>query len=171
MYRLLLAITASLLLFSGQLHASPFTGTQNDIPLASDAMQVSAFAEPEQQQIRVMISLYPGVYLYQHSLGLRLLDENGNLLNDFADWQPPAGKPKVDEIFGDVEVYYDRLEFTVALNSVRWWLRCWKWIIRAVLKTCSVTPRKPPVFLWYLSPSPSQSQLPAAALKPALWTP
>ena len=118
MYRFFLTITASLLLFTGQLHGSPFTGTQDDIPLASDAMQVSAFAEPEQQQIRVMISLYPGVYLYQHSLGLRLLDENGNMLSEFADWQPPAGKHKVDEIFGEVEVYYDQLEFTVALDSV-----------------------------------------------------
>ncbi|MFN3712554.1 MAG: protein-disulfide reductase DsbD [Alcanivoracaceae bacterium] len=116
MSRLLLTLAA--LFLAGQLTASPFEGSQDDIPRATDAMQVSAFAEPEQQQIRVMIALYPGVYLYQHSLGLRLLDENGNLLNDFADWQAPAGKPKVDEIFGDVEVYYDLLEFTVALDSV-----------------------------------------------------
>ena len=66
---------------------------QDDIPAAGDAMQVSAFAEPDQQQIRVMIALYPGVYLYQHSLGLRLLDDNGNLLNDFAHWTAPAGTP------------------------------------------------------------------------------
>ena len=115
MHRFWLAFSALWLLLNASL-ATAFNN--DDIPLASDAMQVSAFAEPEQQQIRVMVALYPGVYLYQHSLGLRLLDENGNLLNDFADWQPPAGKPKTDEIFGDVEVYYEQLEFTVALDSV-----------------------------------------------------
>jgi thiol:disulfide interchange protein DsbD len=115
MQRFWLAFSALWLL----LNASSATAFDNDdIPLASDAMQVSAFAEPDQQQIRVLVALYPDVYLYQHSLGLRLLDENGNLLNDFADWQPPAGKPKTDEIFGEVEVYYDQLEFTVALDSV-----------------------------------------------------
>jgi thioredoxin:protein disulfide reductase len=118
MYRLvLIPLLALLAALTSPLYASLYD-SQDDIPRASDAMQVSAFAEPEQQQIRVMIALYPGVYLYQHSLGLRLLDENGNLLNDFEDWQPPAGKPKVDEIFGEVEVYYDLLEFTVALDSV-----------------------------------------------------
>jgi hypothetical protein len=82
MHRFWLAFSALWLLLSASL-AMAFNN--DDIPLASDAMQVSAFAEPEQQQIRVLIALYPGVYLYQHSLGLRLLDENGNLLNDFAD--------------------------------------------------------------------------------------
>lgn len=115
MHRFWLAFSALWLLLNASL-ATAFNN--DDIPLASDAMQVSAFAEPDQQQIRVLIALYPGVYLYQHSLGLRLLDENGNLLNDFADWQPPAGKPKTDEIFGEVEVYYEQLEFTVALDSV-----------------------------------------------------
>jgi thioredoxin:protein disulfide reductase len=115
MHRFWLAFSALWLLLNASL-GNAFNN--DDIPLASDAMQVSAFAEPEQQQVRVMVALYPGVYLYQHSLGLRLLDENGNLLNDFADWQPPAGKPKTDEIFGDVEVYYDQLEFTAALDSV-----------------------------------------------------
>lgn len=118
MHRFLFALIICGLALAGPLQATPFAGTQDDIPLATDAMQVSAFAEPEQQQIRVIVAIYPGVYLYQHSLGLRLLDENGNLLNDFSDWQPPAGKAKFDEIFGDVEVYYDQLEFTVALDTV-----------------------------------------------------
>lgn len=115
MYRFWLALSALWLLLNAP---SAMAFNNDDIPLASDAMQVSAFAEPDQQQIRVLVALYPHVYLYQHSLDLRLLDENGNLLNDFTDWQPPAGKHKTDEIFGEVEVYYDLLEFTVALDSV-----------------------------------------------------
>lgn len=107
-----------ILIVSGPAFAYTFSNAQDDIPPASEAMRVSAFAEPDAQQIRVLVALWPEVYLYQHSLGLRLLDTNGNLLNDFADWRPPAGTPKVDEIFGDVEVYYDELEFTVHLDSI-----------------------------------------------------
>ena len=107
-----------LLLLPTTLPALDFDQGFDDIPSAAEAMQVSAFANADRQQIQVVIDLLPEVYLYQHSLGLSLVDENGNQLEEFADWQPPAGKAKHDEVFGDVEVYYQQLSFTVPLPRI-----------------------------------------------------
>ena len=118
--RLLAALTALLMLLAASVQAAlpGMTSVDDDIPSAADAIQVNALALPEEQAILVSFSLYPHVYLYRHKLAFRLLDTHGNLLNDFADYQPPAGKPKVDEIFGDVEVYYDFVEMQLPLASV-----------------------------------------------------
>lgn len=118
--RLLAALTALLMLLAASVQAAlpGMTSVDDDIPSAADAIQVNALALPEEQAILVSFSLYPHVYLYRHKLAFRLLDTHGNLLNDFADYQPPAGKPKVDEIFGDVEVYYDFAEMQLPLASV-----------------------------------------------------
>ena len=118
--RLLAAMAALLMLLASAIQAAlpGITSIDDDIPSAADAIQVNALALPEEQAILVSFSLYPHVYLYRHKLAFRLLDTHGNLLNDFADYQPPAGKPKVDEIFGDVEVYYDFVEMQLPLASV-----------------------------------------------------
>src|SRR5690606_19237229 len=116
----LLAALAALLMLATAAQATllGITSVDDDIPAAADAIQVSALALPAEQAILVSFNLYPHVYLYRHKLAFRLVDTHGNLLNDFADYQPPAGKPKVDEIFGDVEVYYDFVEMQLPLASV-----------------------------------------------------
>lgn len=90
----------------------------DDIPTADQAFQVSALELPAEQAIQVSFSLAPDVYLYRHRFGFRLVDTNGNVLNDFADFEPPRGEPKVDEIFGEVEVFHDLLEFNIPMQSV-----------------------------------------------------
>lgn len=93
-------------------------GPDDDIPPAERAFDVTVEPLVGAQAVRVDFILWPNVYLYQHRLAFRLQDRNGNLLSDFADWRPPAGKPKHDEIFGDVEVYYDGVVFELPLDSV-----------------------------------------------------
>ena len=88
------------------------------IPTLEEAIDVSAVADALGQQIAVTFVLYPDVYLYRHRLAFRLLDTNGNLLNDFSHYELPAGKPKVDEIFGDVEVFFRGLDLFLPLDSV-----------------------------------------------------
>ena len=117
--RLLAALAALLMLATAAQASLPgINSVDDDIPAAADAIQVNALALPAEQAILVSFNLYPHVYLYRHKLAFRLVDTHGNLLNDFADYQPPAGKPKVDEIFGDVEVYYDFVEMQLPLASV-----------------------------------------------------
>lgn len=117
---LLAALTALLMLLAASVQAAlpGMTSIDDDIPAAADAIQVSALALPAEQAILVSFNLYPHVYLYRHKLAFRLVDTHGNLLSDFADFQPPAGKPKVDEIFGEVEVYYDFAEMRLPLAAV-----------------------------------------------------
>lgn len=90
----------------------------DDIPSAEQAIQVGALEMLEAQAIDVSFTLYPGVYLYRHRLGFRLTDTNGNLLSDFADMELPHGKPKFDEIFGDVEVFYDFADISLPLSAI-----------------------------------------------------
>lgn len=94
------------------------TPIEDDIPSAEQAIQVGALEMLEAQAIDVSFTLYPGVYLYRHRLGFRLTDTNGNLLSDFADMELPHGKPKFDEIFGDVEVFYDFADITLPLSAI-----------------------------------------------------
>src|SRR5690606_41883985 len=116
----LLAVLAALLMLATAAQASlpGINSVDDDIPAAADAIQVSALALPAEQAILVSFNLYPHVYLYRHKLAFRLVDTHGNLLNDFADYQPPAGRAKVDEIFGDVEVYYEIAEMQLPLSLV-----------------------------------------------------
>ena len=55
----------------------------------------------------------PGYYLYRHQFAVEAKDPDQVLLGEL---QIPPGKPKVDEYFGEVEVYYDRVELEVALD-------------------------------------------------------
>lgn len=119
--RLLLTAVLAALLSSFTAIALALPGIapiDDDIPSAEQAIQVSALEMLEAQAIGVSFSLYPGVYLYRHRLGFRLTDTNGNLLSDFADTELPHGKAKVDEIFGDVEVFYDFVDITLPLSAV-----------------------------------------------------
>jgi len=119
MYRIGLRFFAGWLLWLAAAHAAALPGAiDDDIPRLEDAIQVSALAQPESQSILVSFALYPKVYLYQHRFDFELVDLNGNLLNDFAGLTLPAGKPKVDEIFGDVEVYFDLLDIELPLTAV-----------------------------------------------------
>lgn len=118
---LLLAAVLTVLLSSFTTIAQALPGItpiEDDIPSAEQAIQVGALEMLEAQAIDVSFTLYPGVYLYRHRLGFRLTDTNGNLLSDFADMELPHGKPKFDEIFGDVEVFYDFADITLPLSAI-----------------------------------------------------
>ncbi|ARB44840.1 protein-disulfide reductase DsbD [Alloalcanivorax xenomutans] len=94
-------------------------GLGNDQPPTVDeAIQVMADADWDKQTVLVGFELLDDVYLYRQRFEFILRDTNGNVLDDFSGFQMPAGKPKVDPIFGDVEVFYQRLEVSLPLRSV-----------------------------------------------------
>lgn len=88
------------------------------LPTVDEAIQLVTDADWDNQQLLLDFELIDDVYLYQHRFGFSLRDQNGNVLEDFADYALPPGKDKTDEIFGDVEVYYDRLSLTLPVTSV-----------------------------------------------------
>ncbi len=96
---------------------SPF-GEEERLPTVDEAIQLVADADWDNQQLLLNFELIDEVYLYQHRFGFTLRDTNGNVINDFADLTLPAGKAKTDEIFGDVQVYFHRLDLALPLNSV-----------------------------------------------------
>jgi thiol:disulfide interchange protein DsbD len=66
-----------------------------------------------EQEIRVRFEIIPEYYLYRHRLGFALTGEGASV----ADFTLPDGQDRHDEFFGDVEVYYDRLEVVVNLSG------------------------------------------------------
>lgn len=88
------------------------------LPTVDEAIQLVTDADWDKQQLLLDFELIDDVYLYQHRFGFSLRDQNGNVLEDFANYTLPPGKDKTDEIFGDVQVYYDRLSLTLPVGSV-----------------------------------------------------
>ena len=98
--------------------ANNLFGEEERLPTVDEAIQLVADADWDNQQLLLNFELIDEVYLYQHRFGFTLRDTNGNVINDFAELTLPAGKAKTDEIFGDVQVYFDRLDLALPLNSV-----------------------------------------------------
>lgn len=91
---------------------------QQDIPRAEEAMKVDARADTDTQSVHVSFRMLDDVYVYHHNLAFRLLDESGNVLNEFADFEPPEGKELRDEFFGQVEVSFDELDLSLPMDSI-----------------------------------------------------
>lgn len=66
----------------------------------------------EDQQIRLQFDITPEYYLYRHRLKFELEDSDASI----AAVTLPDGLQKTDEFFGDVEVYYDRLEVLLEIE-------------------------------------------------------
>ena len=97
---------------------SPFGGGDDRLPNVDEAIQVVPDADWDRQQLLVSFSMLDRVYLYRHRLGFTLRDANGNLLDDFDDLDLPPGEAKTDEIYGDVNVFFDQLDVRLPLDSV-----------------------------------------------------
>ena len=88
------------------------------LPTVDEAIQLVTDADWDNQQLLLDFELIDDVYLYQHRFDFTLKDTNGNVLETFDDLTLPEGKPKTDEIFGDVIVYFHRVGLTLPLQSV-----------------------------------------------------
>ena len=62
-------------------------------------------------QLVVRWDMPDGYYLYRHAFSVEGDDA------DLGQVVIPAGEPKVDEYFGDSEVYYGRVEVTVSIDA------------------------------------------------------
>jgi len=82
-------------------------GGEPDFLPVDEAFQLTATREDS--AIRLRWQIMPGYYLYRHRLSFEVTG------GEVGKPVIPAGKPKHDEHFGDVEVYYDELVVTLPL--------------------------------------------------------
>ncbi len=91
---------------------------EQPLPTVDEAIQLVVDADWDNQQMLLDFELIDDVYLYQHRFGFTLKDLNGNVLDSFDGVTLPEGKPKTDEIFGDVIVYFHNVRLKLPLQSV-----------------------------------------------------
>jgi thiol:disulfide interchange protein DsbD len=82
-------------------------GAQQDFLPPDEAFRLGAERLPD-GSLKVVWDIAPDYYLYRHRLAFEI---DGVPVAE--GLQIPAGKPKTDEFFGEVEVYYDRLAIDV----------------------------------------------------------
>ena len=92
---------------------TPYTQQQNQFLPVDEAYQLTLVADGDQRLILQWITAAE-YYLYRHALRVQASDSEGSIA---ADLVIPNGLAKTDEFFGDVEVYYNALEATVALEK------------------------------------------------------
>lgn len=88
------------------------------LPTVDEAIHLVVDADWDNQQLLLDFELIDDVYLYQHRFDFALKDSNGNVLETFKGITLPEGKPKTDEIFGDVIVYFHNVRLTLPVQSV-----------------------------------------------------
>lgn len=95
-----------------------FTGGNNLLAEEVEFLKVDeAFvltAALDEGAIKAQWAMPEGYYLYRHRFSTETKVADGFSLGDPVI---PAGQQKFDDYFGDVEVYYDRAEMTVPVNS------------------------------------------------------
>ncbi len=90
---------------------SSYTQQQTQFLPVDEAYQLTLVADDEQRLLLQWL-IAPEYYLYRHAFKTQASDTDGSISTDL---MIPDGIAKTDEFFGDVEVYYDALEATVAL--------------------------------------------------------
>ncbi|WP_373185700.1 protein-disulfide reductase DsbD [Halopseudomonas sp.] len=88
------------------------SASQTNFLQVNDAFRPGVVGLSE-QEIRVRFEIVPEYYLYRHRLGFKLTGDGASV----TDVSLPAGQNRHDEFFGDVEVYYDRLEIALVFEG------------------------------------------------------
>ena len=92
--------------------ASDWLDEEPEFLRVNEAFRLTAELNPN-RTIVARWQMPPGYYLYQHQFSFQLsAGQSGAML---AEAKIPEGKTKVDEYFGEVEVYYDQVEIEVPL--------------------------------------------------------
>lgn len=91
----------------------PSLNNSTDFLPVEEAFQLEMLP-PEKGQLRVRFSNAPGYYLYRHSLKFQLVQAESAQLGVP---KIPPGKQKIDDYFGQVEVYYGTLDISLPLTT------------------------------------------------------
>lgn len=81
----------------------------DNIPSVEEAFDISVSLDKTARTLWLDIDIADNCYLYRDKLAVQLEGADGNTLQTFDDVELPPGKSKVDEFFGEVQVYYDSL--------------------------------------------------------------
>ena len=90
--------------------ADPFAAEDEFLPVGEAFVFSHAVIDDDTLLVRWLMP--DGYYLYKHRFGFKTRDGSPLLLGEALI---PAGKPKYDDYFGDVEVYYHEVEIRVPL--------------------------------------------------------
>ena len=89
-------------------------GNERPTPLSLDEAFPYYVSEVGEGEYRITWTPARGHYLYRHAFAFSLQRDNETTALDF---ELPAGLPKSDQFFGDIEAYYDDVHATVTLPA------------------------------------------------------
>jgi len=103
---LLISLAGVPLVGVAQLDLSAFKSTSPQFLTVDEAYQLEV-EQTTDRRIRLYWQIADGYYLYQHQFKVKLEDANGVIGSSF---EFPPAKEKVDEFFGEVQVYYQNAD-------------------------------------------------------------
>jgi len=106
---LLISLAGVPLVGVAQLDLSAFKSTSPQFLTVDEAYQLEV-EQTTDRRIRLYWQIADGYYLYQHQFKVKLEDANGVIGSSF---EFPPAKEKVDEFFGEVQVYYQNADISL----------------------------------------------------------